>query len=284
VLTDERPRGDSRHHGAAAAAARQGPAICGIMWAPMTSKTRRLSVLALLVGSIVLLIPGLFAPVLTIRGVLTRDGIAQVTPMMLERGLSDDTVALLKSMMNPNIVAFLEATGSDVRKVVIEKLGPQLTAALQKNMTEIEVYEQTRSIVGSVQRLYEVGSPVPATLILLFSVIVPLSKAALVAWATFMTNALYRRRTLSFVEAIAKWSMADVFVVALFIAYLAAQASATPTQGANAAPALIAFSAHFGPGFYWFTAYCLFSLASQQYTARVAARSESSPETSSSAL
>jgi hypothetical protein len=33
----------------------------------------------------------------------------------------------------------------------------------------------------------------------------------------------------------------------------------------------VAFTAHFGPGFYWFAAYCLFSLASQQYTARIAA-------------
>jgi hypothetical protein len=33
----------------------------------------------------------------------------------------------------------------------------------------------------------------------------------------------------------------------------------------------VAFTAHFGPGFYWFAAYCVFSLASQQYTARLAA-------------
>jgi hypothetical protein len=72
--------------------------------------------------------------------------------------------------------------------------------------------------------------------------------------------------------------MADVFVVALFIAYLAAQASATPTQGPNAAPPLLAFTAHFGAGFYWFAAYCLFSLASQQFTFRVAAASLDTPE------
>jgi hypothetical protein len=64
--------------------------------------------------------------------------------------------------------------------------------------------------------------------------------------------------------------MADVFVVALLIAYLAAKASTTPTSGPEAAPALIAFSAQFGPGFYWFAAYCLFSLASQQITERIA--------------
>ena len=232
--------------------------------------SHRVIVIVLLACSLALLVPGLFAPVLTIRGVLTREGIAQVAPTMLERGLSDETMKVLESMMNPTVLTFLQMTGGDLRKVIIEKLAPQITAALQKNMVEVEVYQQTRSIVGSVRRLYEVGSPVPATLILLFSVIVPLGKAALVAWSMFVANAAVRRRTLGFVETIAKWSMADVFVVALFIAYLAAQASATPTQGPNATPALIAFSAHFGAGFYWFAAYCIFSLASQQITVRLA--------------
>jgi uncharacterized paraquat-inducible protein A len=180
-------------------------------------------------------------------------------------------MATLKALINPQMVNMVQMFGGDLRKMIIDKLSPQLSIALQQGVGEVEVYQQTRSIVGSVRRLYEVGSPVPATLILLFSVIVPLLKAALVSWAVFAAGSRQRRLTLAFVETIAKWSMADVFVVALFIAYLAARASATPTQGPNASPALIAFSAHFGPGFYWFAAYCLFSLASQQFTARVAA-------------
>jgi hypothetical protein len=238
---------------------------------PMPAQPNRLVVLVLLACSIALLLPGIFLPVLTIRGVLTREGIAEVTPMLLERGLNDEALAMLKTMMNPAVVAFVEATGGDVRKVIIEKLGPQLTAALQKSAGEVEVYEQTRSIAGAVRRLYQVGSPLPATLILLFSVIVPLAKGALVAWAAFMTSADARARTVRFVETIGKWSMADVFVVALFITYLAAQAS-TASTGPDAAPALVAFTARFGPGFYWFTAYCIFSLASQQFTARLAGR------------
>jgi hypothetical protein len=232
------------------------------------AKSRRVTILVLLGLSIALLIPGIFAPVLTIRGVLTRDGIAHVAPMMLERGLTDETVAALEAMMNPSILGFLKATGGDVRKIVIERLGPQITTALQKSAGDVEVYEQTRSIVSSVRQLYRVGSPIPATLILLFSVIVPLTKGALVAWVVFMPSAVRRARTVGFVEAIAKWSMADVFVVALFIVYLAAQAT-TRQAGEGAAPALLTFSAHFGPGFYWFAAYCVFSLATQQYTGRL---------------
>jgi hypothetical protein len=227
----------------------------------------------MLVVSVGLLIPGLLAPVLTIRGVLTREGIAQIAPVMLQRGLSDETMGVLKSVMNPAIVAFIEGTGGDLRKSVLDKLTPKITASLQNTSSDVEVYEQTRSILGSVRRLYEVGSPVPATLILLFSVIVPLFKAALVAWAVFWAGDRSRERALALVETIAKWSMADVFVVALFIAFLAAGASATPTQGPGATPALIAFSAHFGAGFYWFAAYCVFSIAFQQITARLAATS-----------
>ena len=222
-------------------------------------------VLVLLVVSVALLIPGLFAPVLTIRGVLTREGIAQVAPSMLQRGLDDDTLNALKAMMNPTVVALLDATGGDLRQMIVDKVTPSLTASLLKNMGDVEVFQQTRSIVSSVRRLYEVGSPVPATLILLFSVVVPFVKTALVGWAMFVP--LERRRpVLAFVETIAKWSMADVFVVALFITYLAAMASQTA-----AGPQLVAFKAEFGPGFYWFAAYCVFSLATQQLTARVLA-------------
>jgi len=174
-------------------------------------------VLVLLVASVALLVPGLLAPVLTIRGVLTRDGIAQVAPAMLEKGLNDDTLNALKAMMNPTVVGLLEATGGDLRQMIVDRVTPSLTASLLRNMGDVEVFQQTRSIVSSVRRLYEVGSPVPATLILLFSVVVPFVKTALVGWAMFAADEGRRRRTLTFVEAIAKWSMADVFVVAVFI-------------------------------------------------------------------
>src|SRR5262245_662899 len=137
--------------------------------APMATGTPRLTVLVLLVASIALLLPGLFLPVLTIRGTLTREGIARMAPQILENGLDDETVKTLTSMMNPTVVAMAQALGGDLRKVIIDRLSPQITAALQARGAEVEIYQQTRSIVGSVRNLYNVGSPVPATLILLFS-------------------------------------------------------------------------------------------------------------------
>jgi hypothetical protein len=237
----------------------------------MTTPSKRVLVLVLVAGSYLLLLPGVLQPVLTIRGVLTRDGIAHMAPMMLDKGLDDQTMNALTSMMNPAMLALLQATGGDVRTIIIDTLGPRITEALQQGVAEVDVYSQTRSIVGAVRNLYEVGSPLPATLILLFSVVVPVTKSALVTAAVFTRSAVARRRTLNVVEAIAKWSMADVFVVAVLIAYLAA--AATQSAAAGSAPPLVAFAAEFGPGFYWFTAYCLFSLASQQYTARLARQS-----------
>ena len=235
----------------------------------MHSTTSRLGVLALVAVSFGLLIPGIFLPVLTIRGVITPEGVAQMTPVVLDKGLSQGTMDTLKSLLNPAVVAMVQATGGDLRKMIIDQLGPRLAESLKTGVGEVEIYTQTRSILGAVRNLYDVGSPVPATLILLFSVVVPMTKALLVVVATFMRDIASRQRVLDFVAAIAKWSMADVFVVGLFITYLAAQATHTvPGQKGNAP--LMAFDADFGPGFYWFAAYCLFSLASQQYTARLA--------------
>jgi len=55
--------------------------------------------------------------------------------------------------------------------------------------------------------------------------------------------------------------------MALLIAYLAARASQTP-PGPGFLPQPVTFTAVFGAGFYWFAAYCLVSLGTQQATAR----------------
>ncbi len=227
--------------------------------------SRRRLVLVGLAVTIAILIPGLVLPVIQLRGTLDPEGIAQLAPQLLEQGISDDAVAQVRALINPMMLPMIELTPGGLKGTLVNRLGPQIADALASG-PEIEVYQQTRSILGSVRHLYRVGSATAATLILLFSVIVPFSKAILVLWAIYRRDAASRRRTLGFVEAIAKWSMADVFAVALFIAYLAAAASQTP-PGATATQ-VVSFTAAFGPGFYWFAAYCLASLAHQQLTAR----------------
>ena len=213
--------------------------------------------------SVLILIPGLFLPVLTVRGNLNPTGVADLAYKILDQGMTESAVQSMRPMINPALLPLLEAGGAGLKGTLVATIGNQLSTQL-KSSPPIEVYSQTRSIVGSVQHLYKVGSYTAATLILFFSVVVPLTKSFLVSWAVLQSNPERRRRTLFFVETIAKWSMADVFAVAVMIAYLAAQAS----QSASGGTAIIEFDASFGAGFYWFAGYCLTSLAVQQMSAR----------------
>ena len=231
---------------------------------PVSPQSRGLA-LAGLVVTLALLVPGLIQPVITVRGVLQPAGMADLAPRILNDGISEQSIATIKPLINPTILPLLEMSPGGLRGALVKRLGDQLSTEL-RNGKEIEVYQQTRSILGSVRHLYSVGSMTAATLILLFSVIVPFGKMSLVSWAVLQGNDERRRGTLHFVEMIAKWSMADVFAVALFITYLAAQA----TQAAPGATSVsaVAFTASFGAGFYWFAAYCVVSLATQQVTFR----------------
>jgi len=226
---------------------------------------RRPLAVAGLAISIALLLPGILAPVITVRGHLDPKGVAALAPQLLEQGLSDTTIATIRPLLNPFMLPLLEAQPGGLKGALVSRLGTELGTRLGSG-PPIEVYHQTRSILGSVRYLYKVGSATAATLILLFSVLVPFTKALLVLWAVWHRNPALRRRTLHFVELIAKWSMADVFAVALFIAYLAARASQSPSM--PGAVSIVTFTATFGPGFYWFADYCLVSLATQQATAR----------------
>ena len=231
---------------------------------PVSPQSRGLA-LAGLVVSLALLVPGLILPVITVRGVLQPAGMAELAPRILNDGISEQSIATIKPLINPAILPLLEMSPGGLRGALVKRLGDQLSTEL-RNGKEIEVYQQTRSILGSVRHLYSVRSMTAATLILLFSVIVPFGKASLVSWAVLQGNDARRQATLHVVEMIAKWSMADVFAVALFITYLAAQA----TQAAPGATSVsaVAFTASFGAGFYWFAAYCVVSLATQQVTFR----------------
>jgi hypothetical protein len=229
-------------------------------------KTPRTLALAGVALSMILLIPGLFLPVLTIRGNLNANGIADLTHKLLEEGINDNAIATIRPLLNPGLLPVLEQGQGGLKGMLVNSFETQLVNTAQSG-GPIEIYSQTRSIEGSVRHLYSVGSNTAATLILLFSIIVPLTKSLLVCWAVLQSNLARRRGTLFLVETIAKWSMADVFAVAVIIAYLAAQATQT-VPGDNASPAVVAFDAMFGPGFYWFVGYCLTSLVVQQTTAR----------------
>lgn len=117
---------------------------------------------------------------------------------------------------------------------------------------QVEVFDDTRSIVGTIDGLYESGNPLVATLILLFSVIVPFIKGSLLLVCLAMRPGAMRWRLFAFVRGISKWAMADVFVVGVYVAFLSAKATDNLDAEVHA-------------GLYFFIAYCLISIASLQF-------------------
>ena len=134
----------------------------------MPTQTTRLTVLGLVVVSLLLLAPGVLLPVLTIRGILTKDGLSQVAPMMLEKGLNDETVASLKQLMSPNVLALLQLSGGDLRKTIIDRLGPRVVLpgrARRAGREQQQEHETGRPRLGSLglRRLVGATGFEPAT-------------------------------------------------------------------------------------------------------------------------
>ena len=110
---------------------------------------------------------------------------------------------------------------------------------------------ESKSILSTICALIHAGNIVLALLIAIFSVVLPLAKMLLLTIGLSGHFPSARERIRGWLHAIGKWSMADVFAVAVLVAYLASNTDAYSR-------------ADVGIGFYFFTAYCLLSLWAAQ--------------------
>ncbi len=112
---------------------------------------------------------------------------------------------------------------------------------------DVELYRQTQSIWSGIVSLYQKGYFLVSFLIFLFSVAVPVIKLLCVGAILLFESSALSEKLHRFILLIGKWSMADVFVVGIFIAFLAGEANPN-------------MQAALHEGFYWFLAYCLTSI------------------------
>ena len=115
-----------------------------------------------------------------------------------------------------------------------------------------EIFRQTQNVLQAVKSLYETGNYFVAGVILLFSIIVPFIKAAMLGVVLATKAPVPRYRRYLFVRSISKWAMADVFAVGIFIAFMASKA-------------IDNLDAVIGSGFYYFVSYCLVSNLAFQF-------------------
>ncbi len=130
---------------------------------------------------------------------------------------------------------------------------------------------QELSILGTVEKLWTDKRYLVAALIFIFSVVIPLLKSAAVALGAFSSNSRVQKTALGIVNTIGKWSMADVFVVAIFLAVLSTQHSETANSQTFSIfgfklDVLISTQtlSSVGAGFYYFLGYCIASLFGSQ--------------------
>jgi hypothetical protein len=192
------------------------------------SPVRKVACLTSLALALALLVPGLTQTVLSISGDIERARLAEVGIDMLA-GESESSQSRQMLAMISQFLGLDQVEG------------------------RIEVFAQSRSILGFAGDLSREGYPLVALLILTFSVVVPVFKAVLQALALLLPRA-GAERLLGANAALSKWSMADVFVMALLVAFLAGRAS-------GHAGDVLRMQAQLGPGFYYFLGYCLFSIA-----------------------
>lgn len=127
------------------------------------------------------------------------------------------------------------------------------------------------SILNTVAELWQQERLLVAVLIFVFSVVIPMAKATLLCISYFMKTALRQKQISNFVSIIGKWSMADVFVVAVFLAVLSTNHTESAEQheltffGMSFAFEVSSQTlSNVGAGFYYFVGYCIVSLIGSQ--------------------
>lgn len=210
----------------------------------MTGRVKILGLLCIL-GSALLLYPGITKPVLTLSGELEK------------AALADFGVDLIAGETNNSQVR-------DMLNMMTRFMG------LDEIEGRVEAYRTTRSIVGMAQELADNGNVLVALLIVTFSILVPVLKLGMQALALLLPGN-WGQRLLAVNSALSKWSMADVFVMALLIAFMAGRAS-------NHMGELLIMDAQLEEGFWYFCGYCLFAIAAGATLTYAASRSKALPD------
>jgi hypothetical protein len=104
-------------------------------------------------------------------------------------------------------------------------ISPLLMVTIHKEVEylgDIVLSFESKGVIGSIMKLFESGDIVVALVILIFSVIVPLLKVGSLLFISIFVEHQFAEKIVKFFKAIGKWSMVDVFVVAVFLVYLTA--------------------------------------------------------------
>lgn len=144
-------------------------------------------------------------------------------------------------------------------------------AKVSQSTLSSEFINKELSLIATIEELWRDERLLVAFLIFAFSIAIPLIKSFLLAFAYYKKHQPIEQRIYNWVSKISKWSMADVFVVAIFLAILSTNHAQTSVPHQLSVfgfkvPVMMSSEtlSYVGNGFYYFTAYCLISLLATQ--------------------
>jgi hypothetical protein len=138
--------------------------------------------------------------------------------------------------------------------LLVGLLAPILTVVAHEEIAllgRVVLQYESKGIITTIHKLFLVENYFIASLLLLFSVLLPALKILLSLIALQIGHTRTRRTSVLVVKAIGRWSMTDVFVVAVLLAFLTADTAQLT-------------DATLGPGLYFFAGYGLLSIAAGQ--------------------
>lgn len=109
--------------------------------------------------------------------------------------------------------------------LILGLITPVLMVTIHKNVEyigDIVLSFESKGVIGSIVKLFDGGDIIVAVVILLFSVIVPILKILSLLFISIFIESKFAHSIVKFFKMIGKWSMVDVFVVAVFLVYLTA--------------------------------------------------------------
>ncbi len=84
---------------------------------------------------------------------------------------------------------------------------------------EVTLSFESKSILGTIEKMYHDKNYIIAMLVLLFSVAIPFLKSLVLLMYGFFKESGLGKNLVSFIDKIGKWSMADVFIVAILVVF-----------------------------------------------------------------
>ena len=111
---------------------------------------------------------------------------------------------------------------SAIVSLVFALISPLLMVMMHKDLPlvgDVTLSFESKTILTTIEKLYDEGNLLLAGVILLFSILIPLFKSLVIVLYGFLKESGLGTKATSLIDKMGKWSMADVFIVSVLVVF-----------------------------------------------------------------